>query len=580
MGIELLKVKTVSLYTYNKAHQLATAGNITYTYDENGNVTEKSKAGKTTAIEYNSYNKPVLLQNDTSITRFYYNPDGSRYKKTKDDTTTYYIAKYYEEEITSSYIMQKNYIYAGKELVAVHTMQDDGNIKLPQNRYLHKDSLGSVDTITNESGIVIQRLSYKPFEKQLVQEWINDNYSNTPIVKRGYTGHEHIKEFNLIHMNGRVYDPDTARFLSADPNIQAPYDTQSYNRYSYVKNNPLKYTVPSGFFFKKLVRSVTKVFKGAVNFIKNEVKTGFGLNPYSTLKNFHYNIFRITDIGAKILHSKLVKNFFIKHAWARTAATIAATVFGGPGGAAASAAYFTEIQGGDFNDMLKSAVIAYASTYVASEIGDAFGHDASFLAENGGGSGYASASSGYTNAAIKAAAHGLSRVAFAKAQGQDTSSAFWSGFVSSGFAAPNSYGEIGGTVVTIVVSGTISEISGGKFANGAVTAAYIHLFNALNRGYQKAIDKNIYSKGKKYGDGFREVGVGTIKGALSTKNVAGAVRGGVESIILNVEVVGQDIKTTVEIPVYMGEQLVDDSSEAVIDYEESIKNNTFDWDAW
>lgn len=168
MGIELLQVKTVSLYTYNKAHQLATAGNITYTYDENGNVTEKSKAGKTTTIEYNSYNKPVLLQNDTATTRFYYNPDRSRYKKTKDDTTTYYIAKYYEEEITSSYIMQKNYIYAGKELIAVHTMQDDGNIKLPQNRYLHKDSLGSVDTITNESGIVIQRLSYKPFGKQLV----------------------------------------------------------------------------------------------------------------------------------------------------------------------------------------------------------------------------------------------------------------------------------------------------------------------------------------------------------------------------------------------------------------------------
>ncbi len=139
-------------------------------------------------IEYNSYNKPVLLQNDATTTRFYYTPDRSRYKKTKDDTTTYYIAKHYEQEITSSYIMQKNYIYAGKELVAVHTMQDDGNIKLPQNRYLHKDSLGSVDTITNESGIVIQRLSYNPFGKQLVQEWINDNYSNTPIVKRGYAG--------------------------------------------------------------------------------------------------------------------------------------------------------------------------------------------------------------------------------------------------------------------------------------------------------------------------------------------------------------------------------------------------------
>jgi hypothetical protein len=52
---------------------------------------------------------------------------------------------------------------------------------------------------------------------------------------------------DFIHMNGRVYDPSIGRFLSADPNIQALYNTQSYNRYSYVLNNPLKYSDPSGF---------------------------------------------------------------------------------------------------------------------------------------------------------------------------------------------------------------------------------------------------------------------------------------------------------------------------------------------
>ncbi len=48
-------------------------------------------------------------------------------------------------------------------------------------------------------------------------------------------------------MNGRVYDVDTARFLSADPNIFHPFVTQNFNRYSYVMNNPLMYTDPSGF---------------------------------------------------------------------------------------------------------------------------------------------------------------------------------------------------------------------------------------------------------------------------------------------------------------------------------------------
>ena len=48
-------------------------------------------------------------------------------------------------------------------------------------------------------------------------------------------------------MNGRVYDPLLGRFLQADPFVQAPYNLQSYNRYSYVMNNPLGLTDPSGF---------------------------------------------------------------------------------------------------------------------------------------------------------------------------------------------------------------------------------------------------------------------------------------------------------------------------------------------
>ena len=50
-----------------------------------------------------------------------------------------------------------------------------------------------------------------------------------------------------VHMNGRVYDPYTARFLSADPYVQDPRNGQSYNRYSYVLNNPTNLTDPTGF---------------------------------------------------------------------------------------------------------------------------------------------------------------------------------------------------------------------------------------------------------------------------------------------------------------------------------------------
>ena len=67
-----------------------------------------------------------------------------------------------------------------------------------------------------------------------------------PIYDRGFTGHEHHYDFGLINMNGRMYDPYTSMFLSPDNYIQAPDNSQSFNRYAYCLNNPLKYTDPSG----------------------------------------------------------------------------------------------------------------------------------------------------------------------------------------------------------------------------------------------------------------------------------------------------------------------------------------------
>jgi RHS repeat-associated protein len=80
------------------------------------------------------------------------------------------------------------------------------------------------------------------------QTW---TYTNMPIsfgTTRGFTMHEHLDEFKLINMNGRVYDPLVGRFISPDPFVQLPDYSQSYNRYSYAFNNPLRFSDPSGFF--------------------------------------------------------------------------------------------------------------------------------------------------------------------------------------------------------------------------------------------------------------------------------------------------------------------------------------------
>ena len=95
-------------------------------------------------------------------------------------------------------------------------------------------------------------LGYTVLTVRLLKQVINPN-------NRGFTGHEHIDAVGIIHMNGRIYDPQLGRFLSADPNMQHPYSSQGQNRYAYVQNNPLKYVDMSGFgLFSKLWKGIKK----------------------------------------------------------------------------------------------------------------------------------------------------------------------------------------------------------------------------------------------------------------------------------------------------------------------------------
>lgn len=148
--------------------------------------------------------------------------------------------------------------------------------------------------------------------------------------------------------------------------------------------------------------------------------------------------------------------------------------------------------------------------------------------------------------------------------------------MASGFASENSNFYVS-TIQTAILGGAVSEISGGKFSNGAMSAAFVHMFNALNKGINKALNKHKYAKGKQYGDGFKEVAKGTINGAIAIKNAAGALRGAVESTISNIDTVSLDVITTVEVPIYMAEELLENTAETIIDYEKSIKNGTFNW---
>jgi RHS repeat-associated protein len=120
--------------------------------------------------------------------------------------------------------------------------------------YLHKVHQGSVIATTNKNGVVVYQAIYDPWGKRtaVYLESSIANFTISEPTDRGYTGYKHIKDLDIIHMGGRIYDPTLGRFLQADPHIQAPSNSQSYNRYAYVLNNPMSITDPSGYFFKWL----------------------------------------------------------------------------------------------------------------------------------------------------------------------------------------------------------------------------------------------------------------------------------------------------------------------------------------
>ena len=221
----------------------------TYAYDNNGNMT--TRAGK--SITWYSYDKPNRINYGNDYAEFKYGPNRDRYKQVAytggATTTTYYVGGHFEKETSGGITSYRHNILANGNAIAIHTRPTSGSVT---TRYLHRDHLGSVVAATNESGTVLEQYSFDAFGKRRNADWSADTsdlqFSVSQLTERGYTGHEHLDNVRLIHMNGRVQDPTIGRMISADPFIPYPLDGQSFNRYSYVRNSPLTLVDPSGFY--------------------------------------------------------------------------------------------------------------------------------------------------------------------------------------------------------------------------------------------------------------------------------------------------------------------------------------------
>ncbi len=245
----------VGSYSYNtgRRHAVTAAGSGSYAYDANGNMIRRKGA----PISWFSYNLPATLgAANGSQSQFSYAPDRSRWRQVASGAgtseTTVYIGGLMEKATASGITTYRHYILSPTGTAALYLRKSSGN-PAEATYYLTHDHLGSTDKVLNAAGIgVAVAESFDAFGKRRGSNWTGGPgvaalAAISQTTHDGFTGHEHLEDLKLIHMSGRVYDPVIARFLSADPYVQAPFNGQGLNRYTYVSNNPLSLVDPSGF---------------------------------------------------------------------------------------------------------------------------------------------------------------------------------------------------------------------------------------------------------------------------------------------------------------------------------------------
>jgi len=217
-------------------------------YDVHGNI----KADGQRSFSYNQADMVTSIAKGADSTRFVYAPDNSRiYREDNRNNViskTWYLGKIYEFSQKGNDTEQRWYI--GNVVITEAS-------KVAGLRYevLHGDAQGSAVTVTDGAGQLMSHSLYDAWGQQSVlQVGSTSQLFVQSLQRRAYTGHENIEGLGIIHMNGRIYDPLLARFVQADPTLQFAQYSQGYNRYSYVLNNPMTYTDPSGYFVKWMMK--------------------------------------------------------------------------------------------------------------------------------------------------------------------------------------------------------------------------------------------------------------------------------------------------------------------------------------
>ncbi|MDD4928801.1 MAG: hypothetical protein PHP85_05935 [Gallionella sp.] len=400
-------------------------------------------------------------------------------------------------------IEYEHYLYAGGLMFGkyvTHTnalgaaIQSTDMAGTPRSRvieYYLKDHLGSITAQVNgdpnpallpsgtanpEAGkYAVRYLSYDVWGKKRFADGVPDTTGtlNNPDMYHGFTGHEMLDSVGLIHMNGRLYDPVTGRFVSADFLIPDAADLQHYNRYSYVGNNPLSFTDASGQCPICIWAIAAAVVGRATGVIDTQTARG------------------IIGIAAGV--------------WLGGAGGLLNGSFGGAVATGGIAGGIASGWNGVGPGMLSAGLFYGAGSLTRGIPAGDFG---------------------------KVMAHAVAGCVGASATGGDCGSgALSAGFAE--FAGPKlpDIGMMGNTIQRAILGGTASVLGGGKFSSGARNGAFSYLFNECAHGVcSTALEQGMYDywPGYKYGTCLSNGGCTAGELVGTSADMAIGIVGGVE----------------------------------------------------
>ena len=188
----------------------------TFSYDNAGNLTQKTTDGVTTTYVWDYANRLIAFGSGGATTTYGYDAFGSRVFQSTATSTSLYPFKWYSVASSTGsgaiYATTTEYVFNGDTLVSTIDQQFASGIATgtPQTLYIHPDHLGSTNVLTDENGAVAQTFDYYPYGSSRINSGQN-------VSQRKYVGLYNDESTNLIYANARYMDPIRGQFLSAEP---------------------------------------------------------------------------------------------------------------------------------------------------------------------------------------------------------------------------------------------------------------------------------------------------------------------------------------------------------------------------